>query len=416
VAGLGLVIARSALARRLPLEPDWVNRMVVLWILAGSLRVWSDTRTYGVAALRDFATIYYAAYFFIAQAAMLHPASARWLRRCALFASIALPIVLALYNAFPDFFAQTLLIRGTPLVYLKEDLVAAYCFVGFFLVLAHHELFAGWRATAIASVCYASAFTITSSRAAIIGLAVASSGWALARRWAPFKLQAVIIPLGILALALTGVLRDQDFQQTRLYSLYEHVASIVDVTGTGTYQTEARRYVGDNNRFRLAWWRSVAEETWHTNPFYGLGFGYDLADRFVRNYEFDLGDEFTTRSPHSIIFTAIGRMGLVGLTVLIGLFIAIAAQTARVAKALRRDASWAPTLGWWSASWVILISACLGVVLEGPMGAVVFWTFLGMANAATRTKAAAAAIDEASDSVSSVQESSPALHLTEPHS
>src|SRR5882724_11103883 len=78
IAGLGLVIARGALARRLPLEGDWVNRMVLLWIMIGSLRVWYDVRIYGFAALRDFATIYYAGYFFIAQAAMAHATSARW--------------------------------------------------------------------------------------------------------------------------------------------------------------------------------------------------------------------------------------------------------------------------------------------------------------------------------------------------
>jgi hypothetical protein len=35
----------------------------------------------------------------------------------------------------------------------------------------------------------------------------------------------------------------------------------------------------------------------------------------------------------------------------------------------------------WCAAWVLLICAAFGVVLEGPMGAVVFWTILGLANA-----------------------------------
>jgi hypothetical protein len=33
--------------------------------------------------------------------------------------------------------------------------------------------------------------------------------------------------------------------------------------------------------------------------------------------------------------------------------------------------------------WAIFGSACFGVVLEGPMGAIVFWTLLGVANART---------------------------------
>jgi hypothetical protein len=31
----------------------------------------------------------------------------------------------------------------------------------------------------------------------------------------------------------------------------------------------------------------------------------------------------------------------------------------------------------WALLWPLLVSACLGVVLEGPMGAMVFWTTLG---------------------------------------
>ena len=35
----------------------------------------------------------------------------------------------------------------------------------------------------------------------------------------------------------------------------------------------------------------------------------------------------------------------------------------------------------WLGGWGIFTSACFGVVLEGPMGAVVFWTILGLASA-----------------------------------
>src|SRR5581483_3236935 len=35
----------------------------------------------------------------------------------------------------------------------------------------------------------------------------------------------------------------------------------------------------------------------------------------------------------------------------------------------------------WTGVWVIFACACFGVVLEGPMGAVVFWVLLGLASA-----------------------------------
>lgn len=134
----------------------------------------------------------------------------------------------------------------------------------------------------------------------------------------------------------------------------------------------------DNNRFRTMWWRAVASETLAQNPAFGLGFGYDLARGFLQEYSPDLTEEFTARSPHSILMSAFGRLGFAGLAVFAGFCGVLAVRTWRV----MRDPAAAPlALGLWSSLWVILLSACFGVVLEGPMGAVVFWTLLGLANA-----------------------------------
>jgi O-antigen ligase len=216
----------------------------------------------------------------------------------------------------------------------------------------------------------------------------------VARRWGPWKLQALAAPLALAAIAAVAVVRGDDFRQSRLHGLYEHVASMADFSGTGRYTTDERRYVGDNNRFRLAWWRSVAEETRDGGPVFGLGFGYDLADRFVKTYELDLGEDFSARSPHSVVFTVLGRMGLVGLLILVGIVGAMAAATWRLARRVRTDDAALPALGWWSVAWVLLVSGCFGVVLEGPMGAVIFWTALGMAHA-TSTESPADELERA---------------------
>ena len=63
----GWLVVKSAFAKRLPLLRDALNLTVLLWIVAGSARIIPDLRAHGVVALRDFATIYYAAFFFIAQ-------------------------------------------------------------------------------------------------------------------------------------------------------------------------------------------------------------------------------------------------------------------------------------------------------------------------------------------------------------
>jgi hypothetical protein len=382
LAGVAATLLRMAFRRTAAVARDGLNLAILAWMLLAAMRLWTDFRVNGAVALRDFATVYYALFFFIAQALAPHPASARLLRRALLGAVMVLPVTYFLFTHFEGFFMQTLQFRGVPLFFYKDDLAAAYFFAGFFLLMTVPDWPPLLR-TAIAVAGYASAFAINSSRAAIMGLVVTSGWWAVARRWAPWKLQALVVPAALGALALAAALQPDDFKRSRVYTLYEHVASMVDFTGTGRYSSEDRRYVGDNNRFRLAWWRSVAEETWAGGPVFGLGFGYDLTERFVRTYELDLGEEFTTRSPHSVFFTVLGRMGLAGLAAFLAIIAAMAVRTARLARMARTDDAALPALGWWSVSWVMLVSGCFGVVLEGPMGAVVFWTALGMANRAT---------------------------------
>jgi hypothetical protein len=70
----------------------------------------------------------------------------------------------------------------------------------------------------------------------------------------------------------------------------------------------------------------------------------------------------------------------------------------RLARLARTDDTALAPLGWWSVSWVMLASACFGVVLEGPMGAILFWTSLGLANATSTDALAAAASAESADS------------------
>lgn len=380
LVGTAAVVLRMAFRQTAVMMRDLLNLSILGWILLGAARLWPDFRAHGVVALRDFATIYYAAFFFIAQSLARHAASARLLRGTVLAALAALPLVHFVFSRFPDFFLQTLQFHGAPLIYFKDDLVAANLFAGFFLLMTVPSWPLLLRG-GIALAAYASAFAINSSRAAIMGLLVTSVWWAVARRWAPWRLQALAAPLALGLLALLAAVQERDFKQSRLYVLYEHTASIVDFTGTGRYTSEDRHYVGDNNRFRLTWWRAVIEETRDGGPVFGLGFGADLTSRFLRTYELDLGDEFTTRSPHSIVLTILGRMGLAGLTFFACIVGAMALRTLRLARRARTDDAALVPLGWWSVSWVMLTSACFGVVLEGPMGALLFWTSVGMANA-----------------------------------
>jgi O-antigen ligase len=179
---------------------------------------------------------------------------------------------------------------------------------------------------------------------------------------------------------------------------------MADVRGLQRYVSDESTFKGDNNRFRLVWWYSVARETWYGNPALGLGFGHDLAHNFIQEYSPDASEEFTTRSPHNIFLSVFGRMGLVGL----GIWCAFCAVLLRRTwRALRRDENrvqW----GLWCSACVMLVSATFGVVLEGPMGAVPFWVVLGLVHG-TKT-----ATDSQADPGNSTRESIATLQVETP--
>jgi len=108
----------------------------------------------------------------------------------------------------------------------------------------------------------------------------------------------------------------------------------------------------------------------------------------------------------------LGRMGLAGLAAFLALVAAMAARTWRLARLARTDDAALPALGWWSVSWVMFVSGCFGVVLEGPMGAVIFWTSLGMANATTADLEAKKVAAAASTAVADLRSDSAAIQVT----
>jgi len=376
-----LLVLRGALRRELPLARDPLNLLLLAWLALSAGRMLWDLPRHGMPALRDFATVYYAVFFFIAQALVQHAPSRRVLRLALGATLVIAPITGLLWQIFPDFFLQNLIVEGVPLIFYKGDLLATYLYAGFvWLVPKDGE--GGRRAAArwvLALACLAMATSLL-SRAGLLGLAVAVGWLVLARRWLPLKVLAASAVAAVLALAVYSLVEKRDFTQTKLYGLYEHLVSMVDVSGTGTYRNRESLDVGDNNRFRLVWWRNVAEETLRDGPVLGLGFGHDLASGFIHEYYPVMDAEFTTRSPHNVLVTILGRTGLVGLAVFLGWMAVLAQATLREARLWRTDAARGETATLYAASWVVLVSACFGVVLEGPMGAIPFWIIVGWAH------------------------------------
>jgi O-antigen ligase len=114
---------------------------------------------------------------------------------------------------------------------------------------------------------------------------------------------------------------------------------------------------------------------------FGLGFGYDLAARFIQTYDAPLpsGEEFTARSPHCILFTVFGRMGFVGLASFVWVILLVFGGAIRCAAAVRKRQAPSLDLAPWCGVATIFVTSCFSVMLEGPMAATVFWSLLGLA-------------------------------------
>ena len=72
-----------------------------------------------------------------------------------------------------------------------------------------------------------------------------------------------------------------------------------------------------------------------------------------------------------------GIMGFLSFAVIVWCIIREAMRAAR--RVARREAE-VSSLAFWTGAIIILGSASFGVVLEGPMGGILFWSFLGLAS------------------------------------
>jgi O-antigen ligase len=375
-AGLSWMLVDAAHARRLPLRRDALNWAVVAWLVAGTARVVFDLPRYGFLAVRDFAMIYYALFFFVAQYAARRESAARFLAGCLICGLAVLPPVFAAYQAFPTFFLTEVTIRNVPLIYFKGDLVNTFLGIGSLLIFfaaPERQRVWIWPLTSGMFVYVLAG----GNRASMVGLVVATLLLLAARRWKFPAWQLGATAFAALLVFGLAVVFNNSWAERKIDGVADRVRSLTDVRGLRTYLSEESFDKGDNNRFRLVWWKNVLLETLQEDPVFGRGFGSDLAHGFLQEYYPDATEEFTARSPHNVVLTIFGRMGCVGIVVWLALCAALLRRTWSELRHGSDPQAW----GLWCSAWAILCSACFGVVLEGPMGAVPFWLALGLANA-----------------------------------
>jgi hypothetical protein len=372
----GWALIACGFEKRLPIRNNALNWFVLAWLIAGSARIVMDVREYGVNALRDFATVYYAVFFFIVQRVAAQPAARQYLLSCLIAGLLLLPPLSALADLLPGLL-EFIRVRGVPVLLYKGDLAFMFQAVGA-VVLFHwargrHRYWA-WPYSVVLFLLVLA----RESRASILGAIVTILLTMLARRWLYPLVQSTSTAVAAIIVITIAVFTNNAWAHERLDRLQAHLRSIVSPVMLVSHHADESAYKWDNNRFRLIWWRSVIYETQTENPVFGLGFGHDLARNFVQEYSPDITEEFSARSPHSISITALGRMGAIGFVIWTALSIAILHATWRALRYSRNPLQW----GLWCGVIVVLVAANFGVVLEGPMGAVPFWIMLALAEAA----------------------------------
>jgi uncharacterized MnhB-related membrane protein len=381
IAG-GLMIWKCTAAKSLPIQRDPLNFAVLLWVVIGTLRALPNLPAFGLVALRDYAMVYYAAFFFITQRLASEASSRSVLLATLLAISGVQPVAVVLVDLFPDFFNQVLVLRGNPLILMKGDLALTFTATGAMLLVCACAPAKRWLTWSFASLALLNVLS-AENRASILASAIALGALAFSPLRRFVWLQVSVGALALLIVAGLALIADQPTAQRKLGNFTERMASIADASSTGSLSSEGGEIKRDNNRFRRVWWQSVVEETLAENPVFGLGFGYDLARGFLRAYNPEMAEDFTARSPHNFAVTVFGRTGFVGLGVMVVLVSLICAKLWRTLRHADTDGTRA---GIWLGVFLILVSSCFGVVLEGPMGAVIFWSLMGLANGMPATR------------------------------
>jgi O-Antigen ligase len=382
LACLFLIAMRRALTRerlipRIPLA--WA---IAAFLLIGGLRLYLDTVMTNTSnmvtlAIRDSAVVYYAFFFFIAYQIGKNESARKFVER-AILTGFVLLIPVAVVAIWANELFNKLTYHDFPLILYKGDLLTTFLGIGafyFFFKPSRGILKVFFRACSLASLTL---MLFGMSRAALSGFACAVVLLIVARRSKFILYQigvAVVALLAIAFLQLSNIHFESDFFR----NLSDKVTSIADFSGTGHYHSKIGDSSAANNEFRTVWWTTVFNETMQKGPFFGLGFGYDLTAGFLRTYYSNQNPDLTARSPHSILLTALGRMGVIGLASFLVILFLIIRMAFQGARSVARGQQPQENLAHWCALINLLGAALFGVVLEGPMGGILFWSVLGLA-------------------------------------
>ena len=357
---LGAVLAagvtRCLLRDRVMLARSSVSAWVSGYLMLGVLHALAGWSVYGQWALRDSAITYYALFYFIFLYATRGETE---LRRFLTAAALALFLpVLATLRQFS--FADPLGVFGTANELLLGLLTSAM--LALWPIMRWRGLVGGLLVGALAHNLF-----LYIRRAFWFGLGVPLLFLKL-QKWHVSRRSGRLILLSIPIVAAASLLWLEGGDVTARVS--------------GEF---ARGRLDQGGYWRFIVWErylDLAMEHW----LFGWGFGFQPAATLV-NPNPDHSELLT--QPHNAFIHVFFRMGIVGLTLLVGILVAFYRSAARHLRSESDDRSRACVLALLAAHLFVTVFASFHVVLENAYNGIWFWSLMGMTDGFIRHRRAA---------------------------
>jgi len=365
-------------------------RMIIIFLGLGAARTIPYLGQYGIDAVRDAATCYYALFALLVCEIVRHrerlekvAAGYGYAARYYVFWA-PVPVILGSLagQAIP-------LTPGTdmPFILIKSGDVVVHLVgaIAFSVFVGQHLRRPGksgrsllWYGAAVAS----GLFLVARARAAFLalssGLLVAAALARPGRLWKPVLAALMVLTVLLIVNPRIPLGRERAIW---LDLMSGEVGSIF-------VPTSDPRLREGTKQWRLAWWTVILEETC-SGPYFwtGRGFGVNLAD--AHGFQVLRVDTRPLRSPHNSHMTVLARMGVPGFILWVLLQGSLVwhfySSWCRAREAgdrfLQGVMAW--ILCYWAA---FIVNSSFDVYFEGPMGAIWFWSVMGLGLAASRMK------------------------------
>ena len=350
-------------------------------VISGTIQLFFVIETYGFLALRDYAMIGYIGYFIVSYDVFKLEKSRVTFYRIAIAASIIAMIMLIISTVLNLDWTKAVpfSLRGRPIFMPHSDtLVPVYATLTSFLISGAAS--SGLSMLGISFAIGLVLFSLANLKSAFLLGIVAVMGLYLfvkklrGRLIQVFMGVLISLSLGIIAILAIGGTYSKELED-RVESEFKSLLPD-EIFTSGNVRT------GSTAEWRYIWWSKITENTLNRNPLFGSGLGSDISRDFLKDY-FSAAmvedDGSISRYPHNILFTALGRLGLVGFTFWGALILTIFMYAYKFARAMKFEKQ--PAWGFYAWSFVFAAAAnsLVQATFEAPFAAIPFWIFFGCA-------------------------------------